>query len=158
MGSHQSHKFLKNEWLTPPEIIEELGPFDLDPCAPVIRPWDMAKKHYTQKDDGLSQEWNGKVWLNPPYGKLTKLWLNKLSKHKDGIALIFARTETEVFFNYVWDKADAVLFIKGRLHFYHHTGERAKGNAGAPSVLVAYGKDNVKILRECNIPGKFFEL
>ena len=35
-----------DEWLTPPEIIRALGPFDLDPCAPVNRPWDTANDHY----------------------------------------------------------------------------------------------------------------
>ena len=56
----------KDEWLTPPELVSALGKFDLDPCSPINRPWDTAKKHYTILDDGLTQPWDGKVWCNPP--------------------------------------------------------------------------------------------
>lgn len=51
-------------WLSPPWLIKALGDFDLDPSAPKCRPWDMAKNHYTVEDDGLAQEWRGRVWLN----------------------------------------------------------------------------------------------
>ncbi len=50
IGSHQSAKMKKDEWLTPPSILELLGDFDLDPCAPINRPWSMAKNHFTIKD------------------------------------------------------------------------------------------------------------
>ena len=142
-----------DEWLTPPEILAELGEFDLDPCAPKVRPWDTAKEHYFEL--GLMKPWHGRVWLNPPYGNETKHWLNRLVEHGNGIALIMARTETKTFFSCVWEKADAFLFIKGRLCFHYVDGTRAKANCGAPSVLVAYGENNVKILENCNIKGKF---
>lgn len=158
MGSHQSHKMMKDEWLTPPDIIESLGKFDLDPCAPIIRPWETATNYYTAKDDGLSKMWFGRVWCNPPYGKATGIWLNKLADHGDGIALTFARTETKMFFDTVWDRAGALLFIKGRLFFYHVNGQRAKHNSGAPSVLIAYGKENKKALENCSIDGQYAEL
>lgn len=158
MGSHQSAKMGKDEWLTPPDLIIQLGDFDLDPCSPVIRPWNTAKNHFTINDDGLSKDWFGRVWLNPPYGKFTGVWLDRLVIHGDGIALIFARTETEMFFDYVWNFADAVLFLKGRLCFYHVSGLRSKSNSGAPSVLVAYGKDNAEVLKNTTIKGKFIQL
>lgn len=159
MGSHQSAKMKNDEWLTPPEIIKKLGVFDLDPCSPITRPWDTALNHFNILDDGLnSKNWFGRVWLNPPYGLEAEKWLNKLSKHGNGIALIFARTETEMFFRQIWEKADAVLFIKGRLFFYYVDGTRAKANSGAPSVLVAYGEKNKEILKHCAIEGKFLEL
>lgn len=56
----------KDEWLTPPEIITALGPFDLDPCSPVNRPWATANNHYTILDDGYNKKWFGRVWCNPP--------------------------------------------------------------------------------------------
>lgn len=147
----------KDEWLTPPNIIKALGEFDLDPCSPINRPWETAKKHYTIEDNGLNQKWEGRVWLNPPYGNTMNLWLNKMANHKNGIALTFNRSETEQFFRYVWYKADAILFIKGRLRFYHITGERG-GTAGTGSVLIAYGENNVESLRSCGIDGKFLLL
>jgi hypothetical protein len=117
---------MKNdEWLTPPEILEALGPFDLDPCAPVNRPWPMASRHYTIQDDGLMKPWEGRVWLNPPYGLQAERWLRRLAEHGNGIALIFARTETEAFFSQVWERATGLLFIRGRLTFYRVDGTKA---------------------------------
>jgi hypothetical protein len=154
MGGHQSAAMLKDEWLTPPEIIQALGAFDLDPCAPIVRPWPTAKHHFTVQDDGLSKEWFGRVWLNPPYGKHTDSWLERLSEHGNGIALIFARTETETWFKSVWDKASGILFIRGRLHFHHVSGQRAKHNSGAPSALIAFGSANAQALSKSSLTGR----
>ena len=77
-------------WLTPPHILKALGEFDLDPCASLDRPWDTARNHYTVEDNGLVQPWEGRVWLNPPYGAGMDLWLNRLANHPGGgIALVF---------------------------------------------------------------------
>jgi hypothetical protein len=150
---------MKNdEWLTPPHIIEACGQFDLDPCAPVNRPWSTADRHFTVLDNGLSQPWGGRVWLNPPYGLEAAKWLGRLAEHGDGVALIFARTETAMFFEHVWLRADALLFIKGRLHFHFVDGRRAEANGGAPSVLIAYGHRNVEALKQCGIAGAFVDL
>ncbi len=142
----------KEDWLTPPEIIRALGPFDLDPCSPIGRPWDTAREHYTVHDDGLRKPWVGRVWMNPPYGEKTSAWMERLAKHGDGIALIFARTETGSFFPWVWDHASALLFVRGRICFYTREGRRG-GPAGAPSVLVAYGYANAEALRASGIRG-----
>lgn len=144
-----------DEWLTPPHILDALGEFDLDPCAPVVQPWPMAKRHLTVEDDGLRADWEGRIWLNPPYGTQLQLWLRKLAWYGNGIALAFARTDTKMFFEHVWGKADAVLFLEGRLYFHHVDGTRAKFNGGAPSMLIAYGQDNAETLRRCTIPGYF---
>ena len=69
LSGHQSAKMKNDEWLTPPEILRALGPFDLDPCAPIARPWETAATHYTAEDDGLSKPWAGRVWCNPPFGR-----------------------------------------------------------------------------------------
>lgn len=158
MGGHQSARAGKDEWLTPPRILDLLGPFDLDPCAPIHRPWPMAVHHYTIEDNGLARPWFGRVWCNPPYGRETDRWLARCVAHGNAIALIFARTETEMFFERVWSAADALLFIRGRLHFHHVTGERAAANSGAPSVLVAYGQNNAEALRVSGIEGQFVPL
>lgn len=145
----------KDQWLTPPYIIKALGEFDLDPCSPINRPWDTAKKHFTIEDNGLLMDWGGhRVWLNPPYGKEAAIWLNKCALHGNAIALTFARTETKMFFESVWNHASGMLFIKGRLSFYHVSGEKG-GTAGAPSVLIAYGRHNAEVLKNCSIKGKF---
>lgn len=130
-----------DEWLTPPYIIKALGEFDLDPCAPEVRPWGTAKKHFTLKDNGLFLPWEGRVWLNPPYGRETFKWLEKLSNHKQGIALIFARTETAGFHKEIWDKANSIFFFKGRLKF-HYVNGAVGDTANAPSCLVSYSQDD----------------
>lgn len=158
IGSHQSANMMKDEWLTPPEIIQSLGKFTLDPCAPVVRPWETAEIHYTIEDDGLSKNWFGRVWCNPPYGLEAAKWLKKLSEHGNGTALIFARTETKMFFEWVWSKAKAILFLEGRLYFHHVDGSRASANAGAPSCLIAYDLYNANRLKESGIKGKFLWL
>ena len=152
--SHQG----KDEWITPPYLIRTLGVFDLDPCAAINQPFRTAQKQYTILDDGLCKPWIGRVWLNPPYGKKTKKWMWKLANHGNGIALIFARTETQTFFEHIWPKADAIMFLKGRLRFYHSNGFRAENSAGAPSCLIAYGQNNADALSVCSLEGKFIKL
>jgi len=130
----------KDEWLTPPEIIRALGDFDLDPCAPVNPPWpSLAKRSYTIEDDGLSKPWEGRVWLNPPYGRETPHWISRLADHGWGIALTFARPDTGWFHDDVFQKAAAIFFFRGRLKFYNVDGTLAKYSAPAPSCLIGYG-------------------
>ena len=160
IGGHQrAYRGHSDEWLTPPAIIDALGPFDLDPCSPVHRPWDTAKLHYTIEDDGLAKPWgDNRVFMNPPYGPETGKWLEKLANHGNGIALIFARTETEIFHRWVWQRADAILFLRGRLYFHKISGERGRSNAGGPSALIAYNPANADKLRTCGIAGHFVDL
>ena len=155
MGSHQSAKMGKDEWLTPPWILKALGSFDLDPCSPENPPWIIAPVWYSKKVDGLSKPWFGRVYCNPPYGSETDRWLRRCAEHGNAIALVFARTETDTFFTCVWGKADGILFIEGRLFFHHVNGDLAEANSGAPSVLIAYGKENARILEKCGIPGAY---
>ena len=72
-------------WLTPPHIIESLGPFDLDPCCPPNMPWQTAAQMVCRPDDGLAVDWTGKrVWLNPPYGREAVPFLRKMAKTDGG--------------------------------------------------------------------------
>jgi hypothetical protein len=130
--------------------------FDIDVASPVGGvDWIPTKKYFTEQDDGLEQDWEGTVWMNPPYGKYTEYWLDKFIKHNDGIALVFSRTDTKWFHNYV-KKADAVLFIKGRLFFYK-SGIKSKHSAGNGSILIACGEKSVNALQQSNL-GWFVKL
>ena len=144
IGSHTYPNCgLSDDWCTPNHVLDALGLFDDDPCP-------------IGGVDGLKRLWIGRVFLNPPYGKSTGIWLNKLANHGNGIALIFARTETKMFFEHVWSRADALLFLRGRLYFLRPDGSQ-EGNAGGPSVLIAYGKQNVECLQMCGLAGQFIE-
>ena len=144
-------------WLTPPSIIHALGQFDLDPCAPVNRHWDTALKHFTEKDDGLTAKWHGRVWLNPPYGSMTGKFLKRLSDHGNGIALIFARTDTRYFQEYVFGCADAVFFFRGRIRFFRQDGIEG-GSSAAPSCLIAYGRNNIASIQNSGLRGHLIDI
>lgn len=157
-GRHRPRRGYSDTWLTPKWLLDALGHFDTDPACPEKMPWATADTMYSIIDNGLMQPWTGRVWLNPPYGRDTATWLDRMAAHGDGIALIFARTETEAFHRYVWDKADAIFFFYGRLDFLDEEGRSYKGigrngNAGAPSCLIAYGDQNTEVLRSLPFPG-----
>ena len=158
MSSHQSPVSDTMTWLTPLSIIQALGLFDLDPCTPQQMPWETAAKRYTEEDNGLIQPWEGRVWLNPPYGREIDQWMKKMAEHNNGIAITFARTETAMWHEYIWPVATAILFLEGRLHFHYPDGARAKANAGAPSVLIAYGSINSDSLLSSGIKGYHVQL
>jgi hypothetical protein len=127
------------EWYTPPGVFEALGlAFDLDPASPAGGlPWVPARKIYTAADDGLTQPWKGRVWLNPPYGPGIGRWLERLAEHGNGIALVFNRSDTK-WWQRVIPYASATCFIRGRLRFVGPDGQYA-GSSPAPSLLVAFG-------------------
>lgn len=175
MGAHHSAKSNTEVWLTPPSLLAKFPEFDLDPCAAINQPWATAREHFTIEDDGLAQEWRGRAFVNPPYSTTEVVkWLKRLAEHENGIALIFARTETATFQRHVWEQCDAMLFIEGRLHFHVNEdtwlkrkgaddifvprGERAPANSGAPSVLCAYGPENADLLLDSGINGAFVPL
>lgn len=155
IGGHtRPYQGRSDDWITPPEIIKALGDFYMDPCAaPSPRPWPTARHMIEPPSDGLYVQWAHRVWLNPPYGPKTEQWLHRLANHGNGIALVFARTETKMFQECVWKRADAILFLFDRLYFYTPDGKRGASNAGGPSCLIAYGKQNVKPLAQSGIKG-----
>jgi hypothetical protein len=142
-ASHTRRRGLTTDsWITPEWLINRLGQFDLDPCASIPQPWPCARRQYTVRDDGLTKPWRGFVYCNPPYGRLAASWLEKMRRHNNGIALVFARTDTRMFFDHVWPSAVSLLFIRGRLTFAKPNGKLPKKghNSGGPSVLIAYGE------------------
>jgi hypothetical protein len=143
-----------NDWLTPPRLVRRLGEFDLDPCACVGQPWPLAKRSYAPPRNGLLLPWEGRVWCNPPYGPHVEDWAKRMGAHRNGILLIFSRTETQAW-RWVWQTGDAFLFPEGRVSFYRPDGKRASSGT-APSALIAYGEANVEALRSCGIKGAFF--
>jgi hypothetical protein len=125
-----------DKWLTPRHILDALGTFDFDPCsAPDPVAWPTAGHHVTLPDDGLTTEWFGRVWLNPPYGKAVWSWLGRLAAHGDGIALVFARTEVRGFVDTVWGLADGVLFLGRRLQFCNADTLKGVGNGGGAELF-----------------------
>lgn len=147
-----------DEWYTPLEIIEALGSFDLDPCAPVKPLYQTAKVMYNKNDDGLKQSWSGRVWLNPPYSRpLIEQFVKRMAEHGNGIALLFNRCDSKMFQDIIFQKATAMKFLRNRIRFYRENGERG-GSPGCDSILIAFGEDNAEILRTCSIEGKYIRI
>jgi DNA adenine methylase len=174
---HPRHLFVRQgneqkncEWYTPDWLLQHLyaangnQPFDLDPCSPCkganAPVW--ARQHFTVEDNGLAQEWRGRVWLNPPYHSLGP-WLEKAAdavwcRHMPNaptkasaereaplcetvVGLIPARTHRIYWRAFVADHA-RVFFITGKLAFLK--GDGGKGievNSQLPEglALVVWG-------------------
>lgn len=156
--SFERVKNTSDEWYTPPSIFSKLGHFDLDPCAAVNPVWKIADTNYTAIDDGLSKPWHGRVWLNPPYSRpLLERFVERMTEHGNGIALLFNRCDCKLFQDVIFKRADGILFIKGRVKFCSADG-RQNGPAGCGSVLIAFGNENAETLKQSGIPGKYFTI
>ncbi len=150
-------RLFESEWepdndtaYTPPAIFEALDlEFDLDPAAPPGGvPWIPARKIYTESDDGLTQPWEGLVWLNPPYSNPAP-WIETLHHHGHGVALLPADTATAWFHQWVVT-ADALCFIRHRLRFIRE--DRGLETSGRfPSVLVGYGEQAAVAVADCQL-------
>ena len=141
------------EWYTPKYIFDALGlAFDIDVCSPGLDvvPWIPAKRCYTAADDGLASLWEGKVWMNPPYGKETPIWLKKLANHGNGVALLFSRTDTKWFHDYI-STAGAVCFLRGRINFINGLDFSSGKAPGAGSILIGYGEDCAFAVMRCGL-------
>ena len=128
---HVSYNIGNSEWYTPLDYIElareVMGSIDLDPAsADIAQRVVKADVYYTQETDGLSHEWFGNVWLNPPYAselivKFVARLISELENIKQAIVLVNNATETE-WFGRLANDAMAVCFPKGRVKFYAPDG------------------------------------
>ena len=127
-----------DEWSTPEETFQALDTefhFTLDPCAT-----DQNHKcalYYTQKENGLLQNWGGQsVFCNPPYSQIGA-WVEKAYReaskdHTLVVLLIPSRTDTKYFHDFIYQRSE-IRFVRGRLKF----GE-AIHNAPFPSMIVIF--------------------
>ena len=128
-----------DQWETPEYVFDELDRefnFTLDVAADERN--KKCEKFFSKEDDGLSQEWSGTVWCNPPYGRQIGKWVKKASEAKGTVVMLIpARTDTKWFHDYILGKAD-IRFIRGRLKF-----GGAKNGAPFPSMVVVFNKARV---------------
>lgn len=158
-GNSVTHEGKSNTWFTPEAYTKYLGPFDLDPCTESFRPHDIAKNNicFDTGGDGLKEDWSGRVWLNPPYGRTVGKWLNKLAIHGNGIALVFSRMETK-WAQEMLGKATAVFFIEGRITFIPADKDKPTSNAANGSMFIIFGEHNVISVLESGINGSLMRL
>lgn len=131
----------ENEWFTPGEYIkaarEVLGSIDLDPASHLqAQTIVQAGQYFTKDDDGLTREWHGRVWLNPPYAQpLIAQFVSKMcSERKAGrvsAAIMLTHNYTDTaWFHEAAGVADAICFTRGRVKFYEPDGGVAAPTQG----------------------------
>ena len=125
-----------DQWATPQGFYEDLHAefgFGLDVCATP----DNAKcdRYFTREIDGLSQEWTGVCWMNPPYGRVIGDWMRKAwesaQRGATVVCLVPSRTDTRWWHDYAM--RGEIRYVKGRLRF----GD-AKANAPFPCAVVIF--------------------
>lgn len=147
-----------DEYYTPIEFVNALGNFDLDPCIPMDMRNRIATVMYNKEQDGLIQDWMGRVWLNPPYSApLITQFMKKMAEHGNGIALILPKFGTKLFRDYVYPQAEGIYVLRHRIKFFNQDWVQQKSPI-ASSVLVAYGKDNVTAILNSGIEGTMLYL
>lgn len=131
-----------DDWYTPKYIFDALAcDFDLDVAAPINgAPHVPAKSWHALPQDSLALPWYGFVWMNPPFGGRNGMvpWLDKFFLHGAGIALTPDRTSAP-WWQSANTKADATLFIAGKVKFERPDGSLGK-SPSTGTTLFAAGK------------------
>ncbi len=137
MSVHFSSK--TDEWYTPLDFYKALDSefnFDLDPCC--LPSSAKCDRFFTPEDDGIKQEWQGSVFMNPPYGREIGLWMKKAYESSlNGstvVCLVPSRTDTRWWHDYAMK--GEIRFLKGRLKF-----GGSKNPAPFPSAIVIFRRN-----------------
>ena len=141
------------EWATPQHIFDELNNefhFTLDVCSTDENA--KCEHHFTMKEDGLAQDWEGTIWMNPPYGREIINWMKKAyESSKNGhtvVCLVPARTDTKWWHEYAM-RASEIRLLKGRISFVGATT-----SAPFPSALVIFNGNEDHVLNAWVLPNK----
>ena len=138
------------EWYTPKKYIdmarEVLGRIDIDPASnSFANQIVQATTYYTKEDDGLTKEWRGKMWLNPPYSSIIAEFINKTC-NSDVEAIVLTNNSTDTkWFAQGANNCDAICFTYGRINFYDDTNKKSSPTNGQ---AFFYFGDNVEKFKE----------
>lgn len=137
-----------DSWATPQWLFDycnvKYGPFDIDVAASQDN--HKCEKFYTEKDNGLdiNNSWSCKFWCNPPYSDPLP-WV-KRAAYQNGVMLLPADTST-VWFSFVFQDANEIVFINHRIKF-----EGATGSPKFGSILAVYDRDNkIRGVTKCSL-------
>jgi len=126
----------KDTWETPQEFFDKLNEefnFELDVCADAENA--KCKEFFSKEMDGLTQEWTGSCWMNPPYGREIGKWIEKAYESSlNGatvVCLLPSRTDTKWWHDYCMK--GEIRFVRGRLKF-----GGSKNSAPFPSAVVIF--------------------
>ena len=127
---------LTDVWETPQDLFDKLNQqysFETDVCA--LPENAKCETYFTPEVDGLSQDWTGVCWMNPPYGREIGRWMKKAYESSLAgatvVCLVPARTDTAWWHDYAMN--GEIEFIRGRLKFGN-----SKNSAPFPSAIVVF--------------------
>ena len=137
------HGLTSDDYYTPKWVFDKLNiTFDLDVAAPTGGcHWIPAKHHYDQETNGLTSDWYGNVFMNPPFSK-PKPWVHKFINHKLGIAIL--PSSNGKWFNEIWDSAEAITIFDSNIKF--HSPNKQLLSIPTRTFMFAFGKHNVNAL------------
>jgi phage N-6-adenine-methyltransferase len=154
-GHHRTQFTGENEWYTPARYVEAartcLGAIDLDPAsAPLAQKTIRAARFFTREEDGLKQEWRGRIWLNPPYAQPSIVhFVDKLlaevnaGRATEAILLTHNYTDTG-WFHAAAGHCAAICFTRGRIRFVGASGEIAAPTQGQAFFYFGPGLDRFR--------------
>lgn len=141
------------EWYTPAMYVdaarEVMGQIDLDPASNdeangIVK----AGTYYTEETDGLSQEWFGNVWINPPYGSACRAFIERTITLKiegridQAVILVNANSNDTGWFRPLWDHL--LCFTYGRVNFYGPNGQESGPTHGSCFVYLGDRSEEFK--------------
>ena len=137
----------KNDTLeTPSWVTDEIGPFDLDPCAGAGTRIAATNWAIGRGENGLDRTWLGFVWCNPPFSEKQK-WIARMQEHRNGILLLPERGSAPWFGPLALDCGQ--YWVMGRK--INFIGGPSSNNLG--TVLFPFGETAIARIRRCRLPG-----
>ena len=150
-----------------------LGTIDLDPAtssyanAKRVR----AERFFTREDDGLSRDWIGRVWLNPPGGRVgarssAAVWWEKLAHEYQSqrvIEAVFLGFSIEILATAqdapIWPGSLPFCVPRRRIEFDRETahGEYVSGDSPTHANIIVYLPRNDTPMRSTRSFIKAFE-
>ena len=133
------------DWCTPRDLYDVLDrEFDFTLDAAADNKNALCEKFFTEYDSAFENDWTGRIFCNPPYGRGVDKWVYRActeigNGHADLVVMLLAaRVDRILFHDCVMSHATEVRFIRGRLHFSGH-----KDPAGFPSMVVVWRPSRV---------------
>lgn len=160
--AHVANNSGNNEWYTPADIVARarvvMGGIDLDPASSEIANRTVrATTFYTADDDGLTKDWAGRVWMNPPYAQpLITQFCEKLAGSIGGVeqACVLVNNATETgWFHVLLESSSAVCFPRGRIRFLDVSGNPS-GSPLQGQAIIYFGVNTDEFIEEFSTLGR----